>query len=137
MAASAPKSRTGLYLGIGVAGAAAYYFYRAGGNPQAAKEEMKYDMNKARARVPGPETGERAGEKAGLETNLNIDEAANNPTKQNTDLASQAQRKLDDLNQAGKDQAAKLKGEAYKLQGEAEDKAAEAKSTVSGWFGRK
>jgi hypothetical protein len=40
MAAPA-KSRTGLYLGLGAVSAGAYYLYRAGGNPKAAKEEMK------------------------------------------------------------------------------------------------
>ncbi|KAL2826974.1 hypothetical protein BDW59DRAFT_144476 [Aspergillus cavernicola] len=128
--AAPPKSRTGLYIGLGALGAGAYYFYRAGGNPRAAKEEMKYDVNKARARAPGTETAERAGEKTGLQANLNIDEAANNPTTKNTDLSSQAHRKIDEMSQAGKEQATKLRGEA-------EEKAEEAKTTVSGWFGGK
>lgn len=33
------------------------------------------DMNKARSKTPSTESAERAGEKTGLETNLNIDEA--------------------------------------------------------------
>lgn len=45
------------------------------------------------------------------------------------------------MGQAGKDQAAKLRAEAEekagKLSKEAEEKAAEAKGTVSGWFGGK
>ncbi|KAL4906153.1 hypothetical protein BDW74DRAFT_151401 [Aspergillus multicolor] len=146
--AAAPKSRAGLYLGLGALGAGSYYFYRAGGDPKVAKEEVKYDINKARAKAPGTETGERAGERAGLEANLNIDEAANQPVTKNTDLASQAHRKWDDLSQAGKDQAAQAqkklddlsqagKDQAHKLSHEAEQKAAEAKSTMSGWFGRK
>ncbi|KAL3466665.1 hypothetical protein BJX64DRAFT_249630 [Aspergillus heterothallicus] len=129
MAAPA-KSRTGLYLGVGALGLGGYYLYRAGGSPRVAKEEIKYDANKARAKAPGGLQGERAGETAGLETNLNIDEAANNPRTQNTDLTAQAQRKLDEVSQAGKEQASKLRGEV-------EEKASEAKSTVSGWFGGK
>ncbi|KAL2854342.1 hypothetical protein BJY01DRAFT_205387 [Aspergillus pseudoustus] len=129
MAAPA-RSRTGLYLGVAAVGVGGYYLYRAGGNPQAAKEEIKYDANKARAKTPGGVQGERAGETAGLQANLNIDEAANNPRTQNTDLTAQAQRKLDEVSQAGKDQASKLRGEV-------EEKASEAKSTVSGWFGKK
>ncbi|KAL2788469.1 hypothetical protein BJX66DRAFT_308892 [Aspergillus keveii] len=129
MAAPA-KSRTGLYLGLGAVGAGAYYLYRAGGNPKAAKEEMKYDVNKARAKAPGAVEGERAGETAGLETNLNLDEAANNPRTRNNDLTAQAQRKLDEVSQAGKEQASKVRSEV-------EEKASEAKSTVSGWFGGK
>lgn len=39
--AAPPKNRTGLYLGLGALGAGAYYFYRAGGDPKLAKEEMK------------------------------------------------------------------------------------------------
>jgi hypothetical protein len=39
--ATPAKSRTGLYIGLGAVGAGAYYLYRAGGNPKAAKEEMK------------------------------------------------------------------------------------------------
>lgn len=46
------------------------------------------------------------------------------------DQAARAQRKLDDLSQAGKE-------EANKLSHDVEAKASEAKSTVSGWFGRK
>lgn len=141
--AAPPKSRTGLYLGLGALGAGAYYFYRAGGDPKLAKEEMKYDVTKVRGKAPtggpGGERAERAGEKAGLETNLNLDEAAYNPKTKDADLASQAQRKLDNLSQTGKEQAAKLREEAEqqagKLKNEAGDKANEAKSTVSGWFG--
>ncbi len=33
------------------------------------------DMTKVRGKAPGSDQAERAGEKAGLETNLNIDEA--------------------------------------------------------------
>ncbi|KAL4810379.1 hypothetical protein BDV18DRAFT_130870 [Aspergillus unguis] len=139
--AAAPKSRMGTYLAFGILGAGGYYFYRAGGDPKVAKEEMQHDMHRARAHAPGGSNtaGERAGEKAGLETNFNLDEAANNP--KSTDLATQAQKKFDDLSAAGKDQANRLSKEAEekagKLKGEAEDKAAEAKSTVSGWFGGK
>lgn len=35
------KSRTPLYLGLGLAGAGGYYLYRAGGDPQRAKNEVK------------------------------------------------------------------------------------------------
>ncbi|BCS22593.1 uncharacterized protein APUU_30818S [Aspergillus puulaauensis] len=140
--AAPPKSRTGLYLGLGALGAGAYYFYRAGGDPKLAKEEMKYDVTKVRGKAPtGGPGGERAGEKAGLETNLNLDEAAYNPKTKDVDLASQAQQKLDNLSQTGKEQAAKLREEAEqqagKLKNEAGDKANEAKGAASGWFGGK
>lgn len=35
------KNRTGLYLGLAAAGAGGYYLYRAGGDVQGAKKEMK------------------------------------------------------------------------------------------------
>lgn len=35
------KSRTPLYLGLALAGAGGYYMYRAGGDVQGAKQEMK------------------------------------------------------------------------------------------------
>ena len=35
------KNRTGLYLGLAVAGAGGYYLYRAGGNVEGAGKEMK------------------------------------------------------------------------------------------------
>jgi high-affinity Fe2+/Pb2+ permease len=35
------KNRTGLYLGLAVAGAGGYYLYRAGGDVKGAKQEMK------------------------------------------------------------------------------------------------
>ncbi|KAL5335717.1 hypothetical protein BJX70DRAFT_374332 [Aspergillus crustosus] len=139
--AAAPKSRTGLYAGLGVLGAGAYYFYRAGGDPKLAKEEAKYDVYKARANAPTPAAGERAGERTGLETNLNLDEAGTNPAGRDPTLASQAQRKLDDLSAVGNKKVDELsqagKVQAIKLKDEAEEKAAEAKSTVSGWFGSK
>lgn len=68
-------------------------------------------------------------------------EQENNPTTKNQDLTSQAQRKLDELNAAGKEQASKLGKEAEDKAGmaksEAENKANEAKGTLSGWFGGK
>ncbi|KAL4928454.1 uncharacterized protein BDV17DRAFT_291669 [Aspergillus undulatus] len=148
MAAPAAKSRTGLYAALGFLGAGGYYFYRAGGDPKVAGDEIRHDVAVARSKAPGTESGERAGEKAGLETNLNIDEAANNPQTKNSDLASQAQRKFDEFSASGKDQANKLradaeaqanklKDEASRLGNEAEEKANEAKNTVSGWFGGK
>lgn len=35
------KPRTGLYLGLAAAGAGGYYLYRAGGDVQGAKKEIK------------------------------------------------------------------------------------------------
>lgn len=35
------KNRTGLYAALALAGAGGYYLYRAGGDPNAAKDAMK------------------------------------------------------------------------------------------------
>ena len=42
------KPRTGLYLGLAAAGAGGYYLYRAGGDPQIAKNEMKSELAPSR-----------------------------------------------------------------------------------------
>ncbi|KAL4958200.1 hypothetical protein BDW69DRAFT_154436 [Aspergillus filifer] len=145
---AAPPSRKGIYAALGLIGVGGYYIFRAGGDPKTAGDEIRHDVAVARSKAHGSTAaGERAGEKAGLETNLHIDEAAYNP-RTNPDLATQAQRKFDELSASGKDQAdrlraeaeakaKKVKGEASRLGSEAEEKAADAKSTLSGWFGGK
>ncbi|PTU17423.1 hypothetical protein P175DRAFT_0504715 [Aspergillus ochraceoroseus IBT 24754] len=119
-------NRTGLYLGVAVAGAGAYYLYRAGGDPKAAKDAMKHDANKARNKVPGAEDAERAR----VETKLNLEEAGNNIRAKADDITAEGKKKLDELRQEGEEKMSQVRSEV-------EERADEAKSSLSGWFGGK
>ncbi|KAJ9218990.1 hypothetical protein DTO027B5_7755 [Paecilomyces variotii] len=133
------KSRTPLYLGLGLAGAGGYYLYRAGGDPQRAKNEVKHDAERARSRIPtGPEA-EKIGEKVGSEAGASIDEAVNNAkdlARSNGDNIRQyANEGIDKIDQIRHDTAKKLGTSVDKLDRTVENKASEAKSTLSSWFG--
>jgi len=47
-AAGPPKSRIPLLLGLGVVAGAGYYYYAAGGDPQAAKSQFEKDAEKTK-----------------------------------------------------------------------------------------
>ncbi|CAK42848.1 hypothetical protein AAWM_08062 [Aspergillus awamori] len=124
------KNPTALYLGIAALGAGGYYMYRAGGDPKVAKEEMRHDAHLARLKAPTGDQAEKAGEKAAYETRLNVDEAIDTASKD-------AKDSMNRLEKIGRDTTAELRSGAEKLEGKVEEKAAEAKGTVSGWFGGK
>lgn len=91
------SNRTGLYAALAAAGVGGYYLYRAGGDPKAAKQEIKRtsfsilwpsllslwagswpyvdDADVARNKVPSTDKAERAGQKVGAEAGAHIDEA--------------------------------------------------------------
>jgi hypothetical protein len=96
------KNRTGLYLGLAVAGAGGYYLYRAGGDVRGAKKEMKcmssnsvvcsmiyvlcrmnvltnmlrsVDAEKAREKLPTGRDAEQKGAEVGKEAGAQVDEA--------------------------------------------------------------
>ncbi|KAJ5601836.1 hypothetical protein N7510_011370 [Penicillium lagena] len=129
------KNRTGLYLGLAVAGAGGYYLYRSGGDVEGAKKEMKYDVNKARDKVPSGESAEKTGKNIGKETGAALDNAIN---KTRTTL----DERIPEKTQEGINKAEELRKEARqkfhegvdKMDRTVEQKAAETKGTVSGWF---
>ncbi|RAK99838.1 uncharacterized protein BO80DRAFT_503024 [Aspergillus ibericus CBS 121593] len=124
------KNPTALYLGIAALGAGGYYMYRAGGDPKAAKEEMRHDATRARLNAPTGDQAEKAGEKAAFETRLNVDEAIDTSRHE-------AKNNLNRLEKITRDTTAELKSGAEKIEGKVEEKAAEAKGSISGWWGKK
>ncbi|PYH89453.1 hypothetical protein BO71DRAFT_422997 [Aspergillus ellipticus CBS 707.79] len=115
------KNPTALYLGLAALGAGGYYMYRAGGDPKVAGEEIRHDAHLARLKAPSGDQAEKKGEKAGYEARLNLDEASG----------------VNRLEQIGRDTSAELKSGADKIEGKIEEKASEAKGSLSGWFGGK
>ncbi|KAF9889169.1 hypothetical protein FE257_007658 [Aspergillus nanangensis] len=129
------KNRTGLYAALAAAGAGGYYLYRAGGDPKGAKEEMKHDVDKARNKASSPGQAEQKAEKFGAEAGEKIDEAVANAKTKATEAdkkaAGVAQESLDKLNEARQDVSQKLRTEIEKADQTVEQKASEAKGTVS------
>ncbi|RHZ67564.1 uncharacterized protein CDV56_109641 [Aspergillus thermomutatus] len=141
------KSRTPMYLGLAAAGGLGYYMYRAGGDPKIAKKEMEIDAHKARAKIPRGSEAARAGEEFGKEASATVDEAINNArTKAKADeripeIAQNGKQKIDKLRQEAVNRARIGVDEMDKKVDEfdrtVEKKAAEAKGTLSSWFGGK
>ncbi|BCR85481.1 uncharacterized protein ACHE_20939A [Aspergillus chevalieri] len=129
------QSRTPVYLGLVGLGAGAFYLYRAGGDPKAATQELKADASKASGKAPSGARGVVAGENAGAEGTAVIDEAVNNarssakPDERIPEIAQQTTGKLEDARD-------KLNAGVDKLDRKVEEKATEAKSGLSGWFGK-
>ncbi|KAJ5574039.1 uncharacterized protein N7459_008466 [Penicillium hispanicum] len=134
------KNRTGLYLGLAAAGAGGYYLYRAGGDVQGAKNEIKVDADKARERLPHGESAEKAGQNAGKEAGAAVDEAIDNARskfkldERIPEFARDGKEKFDGLRQDARD---KINTGVDQADRTIEQKASEAKGTVSGWFGSK
>ncbi|PLB53053.1 hypothetical protein P170DRAFT_507764 [Aspergillus steynii IBT 23096] len=135
------KNRTGVYAALAVAGAGGYYLYRAGGDPNAAKEAIKHDADRARNQTPNLNQAERAGEKTGADAQAQFQDAKNaavdkaqNAQAQASGIAHDGINKLDEYRQ---DASSKLRTNVDKFDNAVEEKAAEAKGSVSGWFGGK
>ncbi|KAJ5808555.1 hypothetical protein N7474_009824 [Penicillium riverlandense] len=130
------KNRTGLYLGLAVAGAGGYYLYRSGGDVEGAKKEMKFDVNKARDKVG--ETGESAekkGKNFGKEAGAAVDDAVNKTrTTLDERIPQKTQEGINKAEELRKDARQKFHEGVDKMDRTVEQKAAETKGTVSGWF---
>ncbi|PVH76201.1 hypothetical protein DL98DRAFT_518092 [Cadophora sp. DSE1049] len=126
-----PKSRAPLYLGLAAAGGVGYYLYNAGGNPKVAEKQVEADLSRASAKikseVPGrTKEAQKEGEKWASEAGAKLDNAVE---KSKAELAK-AEGKFD---QYRKETGAKIDAADRKI----ENKAAEAKSGISSWFGGK
>ncbi|KAF7719701.1 Uncharacterized protein PECH_008887 [Penicillium ucsense] len=132
------KPRTGLYLGLAAAGAGGYYLYRAGGDPQIAKNEMKIDANKAREKLPTTDhTAEKTAKNAGADVGEAIDNArlkANLTLDNSKQHLEEGKKQLENYGKEARDQ---FNSTVDKVDRTVEQKAAEAKGTVSGWFSGK
>ncbi|KAI9037634.1 uncharacterized protein KD926_000120 [Aspergillus affinis] len=137
------KNRTGIYAALAVAGAGGYYLYRAGGDPNAAKEAIKHDADRARNQSPAVNDAQRVGEQASADAQAQLQDAVILPKNaavnkaqgiqsQASGLAHDGVNKLDEYRQ---DASSKVRSNVDKFDNAVEEKAAEAKGTLSGWFG--
>jgi len=130
-----PKSRVPLYLGLAAAGGVGYYLYTAGGNPKVAEKQFESDLSRASAKVkseiPGrSKEAKKEGEKWASEAGAKLDSATD---KARAELAK-AEGKLDAYRKEASADAMKKIDEADR---KIEQKAAQAKSGISSWFGGK
>ncbi|CAG8068643.1 unnamed protein product [Penicillium salamii] len=133
-----------LMLGFAAAGAGGYYLYSAGGDPEAAKNKMKIDAEKAREKLPSTDSAEKYGKDLGKEAGSTVDDAvarARAEGKKIPEFAQEGKDKLDGLRGDAKDRLSagldKLNSGVDQVDRDVEKKAAEAKGAVSGWFGKK
>ncbi|KAJ5616335.1 hypothetical protein N7537_001449 [Penicillium hordei] len=135
------KNRVPLYLGLAAAGAGGYYLYSAGGDPSAAKHQMRIDAEKAREKLPGTKNAEKFGTDVGKEAGANVDDAITRARAEGKDLAQGSKEKLDGLREEAKNKfnanRDKINSSVDEIDREVEQKAAEAKGAVSGWLGGK
>ncbi|CAI7569975.1 hypothetical protein PCG10_010636 [Penicillium crustosum] len=138
------KSRVPLFLGLAAAGAGGYYLYSAGGDPSAAKHQLRIDAEKAREKLPGTNNAEKFGTDVGKEAGANIDDAiarARAEGKRIPELAQDGKERLDELREEAKNKfnanRDKINKSVDEIDREVEQKAAEAKNAVSGWLGGK
>ncbi|KAJ5240138.1 hypothetical protein N7468_004757 [Penicillium chermesinum] len=130
----------GLYAGVALVGAGAYYFYRAGGDPQVVGDEIRIDAHKAREKLPSTDSAEKKGKEFGKEAGATVDEAVNNARskfkldERIPEAAEEGKNKLGELRNEAKD---KFNSGVDQVDRTVEQKAAEAKGTLSGWFSGK
>ncbi|CAL3971311.1 hypothetical protein PZA11_007831 [Diplocarpon coronariae] len=126
-----PKSRAPLFIGLAAAGGVGYYLYNAGGNPKVAEKQAEADLSRASAKIkseiPGrTQEAQKEGEKWASQAGAKVDSAV---ATSKAELAK-AEGKFD---QYRKEAGAKIDAADKKI----ENKAAEAKSGISSWFGGK
>ncbi|KAJ6019161.1 hypothetical protein N7499_009681 [Penicillium canescens] len=138
------KSRMPLYLCAGGVGAVGYYLYRAGGDPKVAGDKIKIDAEKAREKLPGNESAEKFGKDVGKDAGSKVDEAIANARAKGEKIPEWAQEGKDKLDGLRDDAKSKFNAGRDKVNSgvdqadrTVEQKAADAKGTVSGWFGSK
>ncbi|KLJ08522.1 hypothetical protein EMPG_16065 [Blastomyces silverae] len=123
------KSRMPMYLGLAAAGAGGYYLYRAGGDPKRATRQFENDASRAGSKIKD-ESNKALGHGSAEQIGARIDEA----DKKATNFAKEEAEKLDKArHNVAKDVNAKIDS----FDKTVEQKAAEAKSGVSSWFGGK
>ncbi|KAI6714321.1 hypothetical protein JHW43_003135 [Diplocarpon mali] len=130
-----PKSRAPLFIGLAAAGGVGYYLYNAGGNPKVAEKQAEgvwsardaLTSAKIKSEIPGrTQEAQKEGEKWASQAGAKVDSAV---ATSKAELAK-AEGKFD---QYRKEAGAKIDAADKKI----ENKAAEAKSGISSWFGGK
>ncbi|EOD44408.1 calcofluor white hypersensitive protein [Neofusicoccum parvum] len=136
-------SRLGLYGGLAAAGGVGYYLYQAGGNPKLAEKELEHDASRLSSKIKGELPGKEKevktsakvlGEEAGDKVDGVIADAKATASKIDAKLEAyraQADKKIGDLSsQTAKDAHSAVD----KFDKTVEEKAAQSKSWLSGWF---
>jgi len=140
-------SRRGLTaLGLVAAGGAGYYLYNAGGDPKVAQKQVEADVHKASAKIQGEavprgkEAGAR-GEAFVRQAGDKFDQAAYDAEKKFEANKKEAEKKLHEGRKEAQDAAAKTSSkvnqEIDKFDKTVTEKASQAKSGISSWFGGK
>ncbi|KAL2375200.1 hypothetical protein BDBG_02475 [Blastomyces gilchristii SLH14081] len=123
------KSRMPMYLGLAAAGAGGYYLYRTGGDPKRATRQLENDASRAGSKIRD-ESNKALGHGSAEQIGARIDEADEKAT---TFAKEEAER----LGKARQDVAKDVNAKIDSFDKTVEQKAAEAKSGVSSWFGGK
>lgn len=129
------RSRAPLILGLTAAGGVGYYLYGAGGNAKVAEKQFEADVHKASAKVKGELPGrgqqyEKEAEATGRQAGAKFDEAL-------AKGQAQLQKGREEAAAYAKDAKAATIQEIDKFDKKVEEKASQAKSGVSSWFGGK
>ncbi|KKZ65392.1 hypothetical protein EMCG_08772 [[Emmonsia] crescens] len=123
------KSRLPMYLGLAAAGAGGYYLYRAGGDPKRATRQFEDDASRAGSKIRD-ESQKALGHGSAEQIGASIDHADERAAKF-------AKEEADKLNKARHNVAKDVNAKIDTFDKTVEQKAAEAKSGVSSWFGGK
>ncbi|PGH02934.1 hypothetical protein GX51_04390 [Blastomyces parvus] len=159
------KSRMPIYLGLAAAGAGGYYLYRAGGDPKRATRQFENDASRAKSKLRD-EGNKALGHGSAEQIGARIDEAISpkgphvdklflftvlrsfamfakliaNATvdpKQDEKAAKFAKEEAEKLDKTRHNVAKDVHAKIDSFDKTVEQKAAEAKSGVSSWFGGK
>ncbi|KAK2616029.1 hypothetical protein N8I77_002748 [Diaporthe amygdali] len=129
------RSRAPLLLGLTAAGGIGYYLYGAGGNPKVAEKQFEADVHKASAKVKGELPGrgeqyEKEAQATGRQVGAKFDEAL-------AKTQAELQKGKAEAAAYAKDAKSATIQEIDKFDKKVEEKASQAKSGVSSWFGGK
>ncbi|PGH21570.1 hypothetical protein AJ80_03130 [Polytolypa hystricis UAMH7299] len=135
----AAKSRMPMWLGIGAAAAGGgYYLYSAGGDPKKATRKLEDDASRARSKLRGEkQSAEEMGERAGAKVDEAVDNAADRAKGVENRSSQLTKEGVEKFDEARHSTAQDIKQKIEEADKTVEQKAAEAKSGVSSWFGGK
>ncbi|KAH8768332.1 hypothetical protein F5883DRAFT_554382 [Diaporthe sp. PMI_573] len=129
------RSRAPLILGLTAAGGVGYYLYGAGGNAKVAEKQFEADIHKASAKVKGELPGrgkeyQKEAESTGRQAGAKFDEAL-------AKTQAELQKGKEGATAYARDAKNATIQEIDKFDKKVEEKASQAKSGISSWFGGK
>ncbi|KAK1783474.1 hypothetical protein QBC45DRAFT_399420 [Copromyces sp. CBS 386.78] len=128
------QSRVLPMLGAGVVGLGGYYIWKSSGSPSAAEKKFEADLHRGAAKIKSEMPGSshtdarHEGAEYGKQIGSKIDDAVSQADKTYSATKSQAEA-------LAKDTKAEALKKVDQFDRTVEQKAAEAKSGVSSWFG--